>query len=80
MENSNTPIQFDKIFTTIDLKSLYAMDTQNSRLVQYDKASGTITAQFFNEALKTGTSLTVDEKNKTAYVVTSSGLVSVAIQ
>jgi len=80
LENSNTPIQFDKIFTTIDLKSLYVLDTQNSRLVQYDKASGTITAQFFNEALKTGLSLAVDEKNKTAYVVTKEGLISVAIQ
>ena len=80
LETSATPVHFDKIFTTIDLKSLYALDVQNSRLVQYDKATGAITAQFYNEALKNSTSLAVDEKNKTAYVVTSSGLISMAIQ
>ena len=80
LETSNTPVQFDKIFTNIDLKSLYALDTKNSRLVQYDKASGSITAQFYSENLKNGTALAVDEKNKTAYVVTLSGLISMAIQ
>ncbi len=80
LESSGTPVRFDKIFTTIDLKSIYALDTQNSRLVQYDKASGAITAQFYSDVLKDGISLAVDEKNKTAYVVTSSGLVSMTIQ
>ena len=80
LEASGTPVQFDKIFTTIDSKSLWALDTKNSRLVQYDKIAGTITAQFSNDALKDGTSLAVDEKNKNAYVVTSSGLISLEIQ
>ena len=80
LEASSTPVQFDKIFTTIDSKSLWALDTKNYRLVQYDKVAGTITAQFSNDALKDGTSLAVDEKNGAAYVTTSSGLISVDIQ
>ncbi|NTV41247.1 MAG: hypothetical protein HGA61_03150, partial [Candidatus Moranbacteria bacterium] len=80
LENSTTPIHFDKIFTTIDSASLYVLDTQNSRLIQYDKATGNIISQFYNEAFKNGQAFAVDEKNKTAYVVTNEGLISVALQ
>lgn len=80
LEASKTPVNFDKIFTTIDSGSLYILDTKNSRIVQYNKTDGSITAQYFNEALKDGMSLAVDEKNKLAYVPTSSGLISISIQ
>ncbi len=80
LEDSKTPVHFDKIFTSIDSPFLYALDTQNSRLVQYDKTTGTITAQLFNDALKDTTSFTVDEKNKAAYITTSTGLITMAIQ
>jgi hypothetical protein len=80
LENSNTPIHFSRIYTGIDLTSLYVLDAQNSRLIQYDKTTGAIISQFYNEALKNGSALAVDEKNKTAYVVTNEGLISVALQ
>ncbi len=80
LENSATPIRFDKLFTTIELTSLYVLDTQNSRLVQYDKVTGNITSQFYSEVFAKGTSFMVDEALKTAFVVTKEGLSSVALQ
>lgn len=80
LENSNTPVNFDKIFTNIDSSSLYALDAKKSRIVQYNKTDGTIIKQYFNEALADGTSLSVDEINKIAYITTSSELISLSIQ
>ncbi|MDD5464652.1 MAG: hypothetical protein PHP62_05890, partial [Candidatus Moranbacteria bacterium] len=79
LEASTTPVQFSKLFTTPDLQFIYALDTQNSRLVQYSK-EGSITAQFHNEALSNGISLAVDEKTKAVYIATPSGLISMQIQ
>ncbi|EKE19043.1 MAG: hypothetical protein ACD_9C00158G0007 [uncultured bacterium] len=79
LETSTTPINFDKIYTTPELQSLYALDIKNSRLVQYSK-DGKILAQFHNETFKDASSLAVNEKNKTAYVAVPSGLISISIQ
>lgn len=79
LETSNTPVVFDKLYTTPELQSLYALDVQNSRIVQYSK-DGSIIAQFHDDTLKDGFSLSVDEKNKVAYLATSSGLVSLSLQ
>jgi sugar lactone lactonase YvrE len=78
-ETSKTLVHFDKIFTTIDSSSLYVLDTQNSRIVQYVKTDGTITKQYFDEKLKKGISLAVDETNGIAYISTSSELISVSL-
>jgi hypothetical protein len=80
LEASNTPVHFDNIFTTIDSDSLYVLDAKNSRIVQYSKADGSITKQYFNEAILNGKSLSIDETNKLAYISTSSELISVSIQ
>lgn len=80
LENSNTPVNFDKIFTNIDSQSLYVLDAENARIVQYNKADGTIIRQYFSEKIKNGTSLSVDEQNKIAYISTSSELISLSIQ
>ncbi|HEX8973918.1 MAG TPA: hypothetical protein VF817_00320 [Patescibacteria group bacterium] len=79
LETSNTPVQLSKIFTTTDDQFFYVLDTKNSRIVKYGK-DGQISAQFYNEALSGGTSLSVDEKNNTAYVTTSSNLISISLQ
>ena len=79
LEASATPVHFDKIYTTPDLQAFYVLDTQNSRVIAYNK-DGSILAQFHNEAIKDGTFLTVDEKNKLAYITTTSGLISLSIQ
>jgi hypothetical protein len=80
LEASTTPVHFDNVFTTIDSGSLYVLDTKNSRIIQYNKADGTITAQYFNEALADGKSLSIDEASKVAYISTSSELISISIQ
>ncbi|HOW60443.1 MAG TPA: hypothetical protein P5548_02125 [Candidatus Moranbacteria bacterium] len=80
LENSNTPVNFDKIFTNINSSSLYALDAKKSRIIQYNKTDGTIIKQYFNESLANGTSLSVDEINKLAYITTSSELISISIQ
>lgn len=79
LENANTPVHFDKIFTNIDSSSLWALDKTNARIVQFSKADGSITKQYSSEELKNAICLAVDEKNKTAYAVTSSGLISIAL-
>jgi len=79
LEASATPVHFDKIYTTPDLSAFYALDTQNSRIVKYSK-DGSILAQYYNESLKDGISLTVDEQNNLAYIITSQGLISVELQ
>ena len=79
LENSNTPVNFDKIFTTINSQSLYALDAKNSRLVQFNKENGEITKQYFSEELKYGASLSVDEENKTAYVSTLNEILSISL-
>ncbi len=79
LENSNTPVNFDKIFTTIDSQSLYVLDAKNSRLVQYSKENGGITAQYFSEEFKYGTSLSIDEANKTAYVSTLNEILAISL-
>ena len=77
-EASNTPVHVDKIFTTVDSQYVYVLDKQNSRIVKYDK-SGMISAQYFNEALKDGSSITADEKNNSIFITTKSGLISLSM-
>lgn len=79
LEASATPVNFDKICTTADLQNFYALDNKNSRVVQYSK-EGSIIAQFYNEKIKAGLSLSIDEENKIAYVATSNGLISIELQ
>jgi len=79
LEKSATPINFNKIYTTTDLSFFYALDTKNSRLVQFNK-EGLLIAQFKNDTLKDGISLAVDEKNKIAYIATTQELISMSIQ
>jgi hypothetical protein len=80
LEVSRTPVHFDKIFTTVDSGSLYVLDAKNSRIVQYGKTDGAITAQYFDKTLESGTSLSVDEPNRAAYVSTPSALISISLQ
>ncbi|MDD5397138.1 MAG: hypothetical protein PHW24_03715 [Candidatus Moranbacteria bacterium] len=79
LEASSTPVQFDKIFTTPDLQNFYALDKENSRVIQFSK-DGAIVAQFQNKLLSNGTSLSVNEQNKVAYIATPSGLISLSLQ
>jgi len=79
LEASNTPVHFDKIYTTPDLQNIYVLDKENSRIVKYAK-DGNLLAQFYNEGLKDGISISADEKNNLAYISTSSELISLPLQ
>jgi hypothetical protein len=79
LEASTTPIRFDSIYTTPELQAFYALDKENSRLVKFSK-EGNILAQFQNETLKDGTSLAINETTSTAYITTTTSLISVSLQ
>jgi hypothetical protein len=77
-ESSKTPINFDLIYTNADSQFFYAADLENSRLVQFNK-DGSISNQYFNEKIKQTTSFSVDEKNKKAYFITPSEVLSLSM-
>lgn len=79
-EASTTSINYDYIYTNLNSKSLYVLDKLNSRIVSFAKETGTIEAQYHSEKLYDAISFTVDEKNKTAYAVTSEEIISILIQ
>lgn len=71
LEQSNTPVEYGKIFTDDETANLYALDGANARLVKFSK-NGEITAQYYNERLLNAKDFSVDEKNNKAYFITSS--------
>lgn len=80
LESSATSINYDLVHTNLDSTYLYVLDKLNARIVAFSKDNGNIIAQYHSEKLSGATSFTIDEKNKTAYAVTSSELISVSIQ
>ncbi|EKE25473.1 MAG: hypothetical protein ACD_5C00144G0001 [uncultured bacterium] len=80
LESSSTSINYDLVYTNLDSTSLYILDKLNSRIVIFSKDSGKILAQYHSENLSSSTALAVDEKNKTAFIVTSAGLISISLQ
>jgi|GEM_PF-499132 hypothetical protein len=79
LEQSNTPIKFNRIYTSLNSQFFYALDFENSRLVKYDKASGSIIKQYFSEKIKNAISFSVNNQDTTAYVATSDSLISIAL-
>lgn len=77
-EASKTPINFDLIYTNTDSQFFYAIDLENSRLVQFNK-DGSISNQYYNEKIKQTSSFSVDEKNKKAYFITPSEVLSLSM-
>jgi hypothetical protein len=78
LENSNTSVQLDKIYTSQELNNIYILDKKNSRIVQYNK-EGLIIKQYFNETIKDASTLAADETNKTIYVTSPSGLSTISM-
>ena len=79
-ENSTNPVRISALYAHPEGNNLYALDGTNSRIVSYAKTDGKIMAQYFNTALSGATRLVVDEKNRTAYALTPSGLISVKLE
>lgn len=79
LEKSNTPINFDHIFTNITLDHIYALDKENSRVIQFNK-NGNIIKQYHNEIIGNATEFSVDEKNKKIYIATSENISVIELQ
>lgn len=77
-ENSATPIVFSQLFTQTNVQYVYALDTVNGRLIQFEK-SGALVNQYAHDKMKNATSITVDEATKKAYFTTSSEVFSIDI-
>jgi len=73
LEQSATPIRFNKIFTNTDTDNIYVLDNPNGRVIKFGK-SGEIISQYYNDKLKNALEFAVDEKNNKAYFTTSSEL------
>ena len=79
LQSSQTPVSFDKIFTTLDSPYLYVLDKKNARVVKYEKANGNIIKQYFNEFFADGTSLSVVTDNTQAFIATSQGIIQLTL-
>lgn len=77
-EDSQTPINFTYIYTTMDNSFVYALDGKNSRLIQYEK-NGKIIKQYYNELFENSTSFAVDSQDQTAFIATPQGLASLSL-
>jgi hypothetical protein len=71
IEQSATPIAFDKIYTKPTSENLYALDKANSRIVKFDK-NGKIIAQYYNDEIGNAADLAVDEEANIIYIFNSS--------
>ncbi len=69
LEQGNTPINFNGIFTDSDTDSLYVLDSGNSRIVIFGK-DGMIRFQYYHELLKNASAFSVDLQNNKIYFVT----------
>lgn len=77
-EQSATPIIFSNLFAQPETQFIYALDSVNGRLVQFEK-SGTIVSQYAYEKIKGSTSVAVDEQKKKAYFTTPSEVFSIGL-
>lgn len=75
LQSSQTPVSLDKIATTLNSKYIYALDKKSARVVKYDKTSGNIIKQYFNESFAEGTSLSVSLDDSKVFVATPNGVV-----
>lgn len=79
-EQSAIPIVFSAIYTNTEQSGIYVLDKQNSRVIVFDKASGQIRKQYYDENFASVTSLAASEQNKQIYIISPSKIQSMAIE
>ncbi|EKE15851.1 MAG: hypothetical protein ACD_11C00103G0053 [uncultured bacterium] len=79
LEKSNTPINFDYIYTDISLEHIYALDKQNSRVIQFNK-NGEIIKQYHNKNISNANEFSVNEKNRKIYIATPQNISIIGMQ
>lgn len=78
LEQSATPIHFDKIATSEDLTDIYTLDTKNSRVIIYDKL-GAIVSQYHHPDISEAKKIHPDEKNNLLYIISPQKISSLTI-
>lgn len=66
LENSTTPIEIEKIYTSPNSQNIYLLDKNNSRIIKLD-LEGRIISQYYNVEVGNANAFTVDEKNALIY-------------
>ncbi|KKU55669.1 MAG: hypothetical protein UY41_C0002G0014 [Candidatus Moranbacteria bacterium GW2011_GWE1_49_15] len=79
MENSTTPVNFNKVHTDITAEGIYVMDIGNSRIIKFDK-EGKLLKQYHNESVSDATGFSINETDKKAYIITSDEINAMNIQ
>lgn len=75
LESPNTPLIVTSLFTRPNLTNIYALDTENKRIVVWNQ-EGAIIAQYFSEKLSSARSINVNEKTNEILVTTSDTLLA----
>lgn len=73
-----TAVVPEKLYTDQDSENLFVLDTQNSRVVKYDK-DGNIVSQFYNPAIGNAKGFSVNEGSSTIYLFTNTSVSSFAM-
>jgi hypothetical protein len=67
-DSPQTPLSIDAIYSGPEMEFVWILDNKNHRVIRFTK-DGKISAQYFNEAISDIKDFTVDEKNKTVYLL-----------
>ncbi len=70
LEESSTPINFNKIFTNDETEFIYVLDKINGRVIKFSQ-EGKIITQYGHEKIKEAKSFFVDEKSSRIYTATT---------
>lgn len=72
-EKPNVPLAIDKIFSEPNMEGIYALDNKNHRIVKYSK-DGKILSQYWNADISGIRDFSVDEKNKTIFLLKANSI------
>jgi hypothetical protein len=78
-ETSATPIIPSSAFAREDTRLVYILDIANTRLIAFDKSSGSILNQYTNNKLKEAISVVVDEASNKAIFTTPTEVFSLSL-
>lgn len=79
LEAPNTPLSVTSLYTHPGLLNVYALDTENKRLLVWNQ-DGVLIAQYFSEQLAEVTTLSVNETTGEALVTTANSLLSFKLE
>ncbi len=74
-ELGELPLSITSLFTKPDFHFVYALDTENKRILIWDQ-SGSLIAQYFSEEFASAKEIVVNEAQKTLFATTDTSLLS----